>query len=155
MFPGLLHFSILYLSPYFRYWLHFRAVNETTDTLKMSLYLYNFDTVTVHIFQNGQFKEAITVGKQLREHPSKQKRMMIELQQYGYIKKTEGNKKQGYQYEITNYQEYGELQQQINNAMDEVLLKLKGEVVSSPAVVHRNGKPLKTATAKQHRAVVQ
>lgn len=78
---------------------------------------------------------------------------MIELQQYGYIRKAEGNQKQGYHYEVINYGEYDVLQQQINNAMDEVLYKL--QAVSGSVVVHTNGKPLKAATAKDKRQVVQ
>ena len=110
-----------------------------------------------NLLQQSQQRTFINkdIRRQLREHPSKQKRMMTELQQYGYIKKTEGNKKQGFYYEVINYEEYGQLQQRINNALDEILLRLKGEVVSSSEVVHSNGKPLKAATIKQRRQVVQ
>lgn len=93
------------------------------------------------------------IRKKLKEHPSKQKRMMIELQQYGYIRKAEGNQKQGYHYEVISYGEYDLLQQQINTAMDEVLHRL--QVVSGSGVVHVNGKPLKAATTKQRKEVVQ
>jgi signal transduction histidine kinase len=57
----------------YRDWLRLKAVNETTDTLKMSLYLHPFDTVSVFVFQNGQFKEEITVGRMIRVHPQKEK----------------------------------------------------------------------------------
>jgi hypothetical protein len=95
------------------------------------------------------------IRRQLREHPSKQKRMMIELQQYGYIRKTEGDKKKGFVYEVISYEEYNSLQHRINTTLDEILLKLKGEVVSGSKVVHSNGEPLKAATIKQRRQVVQ
>lgn len=93
------------------------------------------------------------IRKQLKEHPSKQKRFMIELQEYGYIRKAEGNRKQGFVYEVVNGEEYNQLQTTIHNAMDEALQRL--QVVSSSQVVHVNGKPLKAATAKQKKEVVQ
>lgn len=94
------------------------------------------------------------IRKELKEHPSTQKRMMIRLQQYGYIRKVEGNRKQGYRYEVINDSEYEELQQRITGALDEILLKLKTGV-SGPQVVQRKGKPLKQATVKKSTEVVQ
>jgi hypothetical protein len=88
--------------------------------------------------------------KQLREHPSKQKRMMIELQQYGYIRKVEGNKKQGFIYEIINEEEYKQLQQSIHTALDDILQNLR-----SLPVVQQNSKPLKPTAAKGKKEVVQ
>lgn len=93
------------------------------------------------------------IRKQLKEHPSQQKRFMIELQEYGYIRKAEGNRKQGFVYEVVNDQEYNQLERTIHNAMDEALQRL--QVVSSSPVVQLNSKPLKAATAKQKRQVVQ
>ena len=95
------------------------------------------------------------IRKVFREHPSKQKRFMIELQQYGFIYKKEGDKKKGFVYAVAGDEEYGQLQQCINNAMDEILYRLKGEVVSSSEVVQSNGKPLKAVTIRQGKQVVQ
>ncbi|MDP4131038.1 MAG: hypothetical protein Q8939_12825 [Bacteroidota bacterium] len=87
---------------------------------------------------------------ELREHPSKQKRFMIELQQYGYIRRVEGNKKQGFVYEITGEDEYQKLRQAVHTALSDVLQRLSG----SP-VVQQGSKPLKAATAKKNKEVVQ
>jgi hypothetical protein len=105
------------------------------------------------------------IRKVFREHPSKQKRFMIELQQYGFIYKKEGDRKKGFVYAVAGDEEYGQLQQCINNAMDEILMKLSspegggregaGEVVSSSEVVQGNSKPLKPVTIRQRKQVVQ
>jgi predicted transcriptional regulator len=88
-----------------------------------------------------------SIRKYFREHPSKQKRFMIELQQYGLVKKIDGDKKKGFVYEVISNEEYSKLQQSINTAMDEVL--------SSLQVVQGSSKPLKAATAKRKTEVVQ
>jgi hypothetical protein len=88
-----------------------------------------------------------SIRKVMREHPSKQKRFMIELQQYGLIKKVDGDKKKGFVYEVMSNEEYSRLQQSINGAMDEIL--------SSLQVVQPNSKPLKPFTSKRKAAVVQ
>ncbi len=93
------------------------------------------------------------VRKIFREHPSKQKRFMIELQQYGYIKKVEGNKKKGFLYEIVSPEEYHQLQQRIHTALDTVLQQLQG--ASGSVVVQPDSKPLKAATTKKKAEVVQ
>ena len=78
---------------------------------------------------------------------------MIELQQYGFIKKTDGDKKKGFVYEVVSTEEYSRLQESINTALDDVLKKLQG--VSSSVVVQAPVKPLKAAPVKRKVAVVQ
>lgn len=77
----------------------------------------------------------------LQQHPSTQKRMMVELQQYGYVQKVEGNKKQGYVYGVVSEGEYKALQDRIHQALDGVLSKLRSSVV-----VQGGSEPLKPAT---------
>ena len=91
-----------------------------------------------------------SIRKIFREHPSKQKRFMIELQQYGFIYKKEGDKKKGFVYGIVSDEEYNRLQQSIDMVLNEVLRGLRGS-----QVVQLNGKPLKAATAKERKQVVQ
>jgi hypothetical protein len=91
-----------------------------------------------------------SIRKVFREHPSKQKRFMIELQQYGFIRKVDGDKKKGFVYEVVSNEEYSRLQYTINTVLDEVLQKLSGSVV-----VQQHSKPLKAATAKRKVEVVQ
>jgi hypothetical protein len=94
-----------------------------------------------------------SIRKVFREHPSKQKRFMIELQQYGFIRKVDGDKKKGFVYEVVSNEEYQRLQQMINTALDDVLQRLQG--ASGSVVVHEHSKPLKAATTKRKLAVVQ
>lgn len=107
-----------------------------------------FEGLKQHLQQHNQktFVNS-SIRKVMREHPSKQKRFMIELQQYGLIKKVDGDKKKGFVYEVMSNEEYGRLQQSINTAMDEVL--------SSLQVVQDSSKPLKAAASKRKVAVVQ
>jgi len=104
-----------------------------------------FEQLKEHLQQSNQktFVNS-SIRKVFREHPSKQKRFMIELQQYGLIKKVDGDKKKGFVYEVISNEEYSRLQQSINGAMDEVLQRLRGL-----QVVQQDGKPLKAATTKK------
>jgi hypothetical protein len=94
-----------------------------------------------------------SIRKVFREHPSKQKRFMIELQQYGFIRKVDGDKKKGFVYEVVSNEEYNKLQHTINTALDEVLQGLQDG--SGSVVVQQGSKPLKAATAKRKTEVVQ
>lgn len=87
----------------------------------------------------------------LRTEHSKQKKYMIELQQYGYVRKTEGDKKKGYQYEITNFEEYQELQARINTVLDDILDTLKAQVVQKFQEVLLENELLKPLSIKKTR----
>ena len=87
------------------------------------------------------------VRKELREHPSTQKRFMIELQQFGFIRKVDGDKKRGFVYEVVSTEEYLRLKGTINSALDEVLERLKRP--SGTPVVQSSSEPLKVATTKR------
>jgi hypothetical protein len=67
-----------------------------------------------------------TVREALRESPSNQKKYMAELQQYGFVRKKEGDKKNGFVYEVVHYEEYEKLRQRIHTVLDAVLLSIQG-----------------------------
>jgi hypothetical protein len=94
-----------------------------------------------------------SIRKVFREHPSKQKRFMIELQQYGLIRRLEGDRKRGFVYEVVSEEEYRRLQDTINTALDDVLKNI--EAASGSQVVQRGGEPLKPAPTKKRKEVVQ
>jgi transcription initiation factor IIE alpha subunit len=71
------------------------------------------------LFSSKQIREG------LKENPNTQKKYMAELQLYGYVRKKDGDKKKGFSYEVVSSDEYQQLQQQIHNALDEVLSKLQ------------------------------
>lgn len=84
----------------------------------------------------------------LRINPNTQKMYMAELGRYGYIQKTEGDKKKGFQYSISSFEEYAELQARVSTVLDEVLDKVKqNEGVELEEVVRRK-QPLKSPSAK-------
>lgn len=96
----------------------------------------------------------------LRINHNTQKMYMAELQQYGYIRKTTGDKKKGYSYEVSSFEEYEQLQARINTVLDDILQQLKvgkktiasggtpQEVVKLEEVVSPK-QPLKTPPIKE------
>lgn len=81
---------------------------------------------------------------------SQQKKYMVELQQHGYIRKAKGNKKQGYHYEISSFEEYEQLQTSINTVLDKMLETLKtSTVVQKFQEVPSPNEPLKTLPTKE------
>lgn len=84
------------------------------------------------------------IRKKLRINQSNQKRWTINLVSNYYLKRIKGNKNQGYQYQITSYEEYRQLKDKINSALDESLEKLKGclpQAERSKSVQSKNEPP--------------
>jgi len=67
------------------------------------------------------------IRKVMRLNPSNLKRYMIELTRYGYVKISGGSKYKGYEYQIADYQEYENLRSEIDQRLEEILQKIKGE----------------------------
>ncbi|MHA4812653.1 CHC2 zinc finger domain-containing protein [Flavitalea flava] len=61
----------------------------------------------------------------LRLAPSTLKRYLVELQRYGYIKVSGGNRYTKYEYAITNYQEYDQLKSAIDQHLQEILHRIR------------------------------
>ena len=64
----------------------------------------------------------------LKEKPGNQKRYMVELQQYGFIKKIADentNQRKGFLYEVVSYEEYQQLQNSISRTLDNILQSLQ------------------------------
>jgi len=101
------------------------------------------------------FKNA-DVRKALRENHSNQKRYMTQLQRAGLLKRTKGNKKQGFLYEVLSHEEYQNLKKGIDGVLDGIFQRLKNgddkkvdcpealEVDQSSEEVHRAVEPLQT-----------
>ena len=68
------------------------------------------------------------IRKDMRLHPSNMKRYMIELQRYGHIKIKTGNRYRGYEYEITDYEEYEDLKSSIDQRIENILTSIKAEI---------------------------
>jgi hypothetical protein len=69
------------------------------------------------------------INREIRKHyklePTKQKRFTKALLESYYLKRTQGNKARGYEYEIVSPDEYMQLQSKINNVLAENLEKIK------------------------------
>ncbi|MBL6447638.1 hypothetical protein JMN32_15070 [Fulvivirga sp. 29W222] len=74
--------------------------------------------------QNQESFYSKTLRTHFRTYPMKINRYIRTLEQYGYLQKTGGNRKQGYEYEITDWEDYTRLQAGVN-ILDELLKKLK------------------------------
>ena len=66
----------------------------------------------------------------LRINPSNQKRYMIQLQEAGLIQKTKGNKRNGYLYEVANYEDYTNTHLQIENLLNTTIKELEVQTSS-------------------------
>jgi DNA primase len=76
------------------------------------------------------------IREQIRINPHNLKYYLSQLLQYGYIKIIGGNKyKQGYEYEITSRNEYAELTNNIENALDKALQRIKEKMQNSEKVM--------------------
>ena len=98
-----------------------RKADELTTACRSFL-----ERLKSHLKTKGQntFK-AKDIRSELRIHASSLKKYLLELSVNGYIKVSGGNKAKGYLYEITSYEEYEQLKSSINNALDDLLEKIK------------------------------
>jgi DNA primase len=72
----------------------------------------------------------------MRINPNNLKYYLGQLQQYGYLKVVGGNKyKQGYEYEVSDLQEYERLSGTLLTALDEALLRITPE--TTPESIHQ------------------
>ena len=72
------------------------------------------------------------VRETFRMNPNNLKYYLVQLLRYNYIKITGGNRhKSGYEYEITNTEEYRQLNENLTNALDTALNNIKKKLVGS------------------------
>ncbi|MFZ6053510.1 hypothetical protein [Halocola ammonii] len=82
------------------------------------------------------------IRKALRINESNQKRWTLSLLYNYYLKRVKGTRSKGYEYEITSYEEYRKLKEQIGNVLDETLEKLAAPKRSK--TVQKKNEPRKT-----------
>jgi hypothetical protein len=114
-----------------------------------------FEGLKAHLKQNNikQFTNK-EIRSAMRINHNTQKMFMVSLQQYGYIKKTEGDKKKGFYYEVNSYEEYSQLETRIASVLDQILQATKNEEVKKLEEVVKPVQPLKPAPAKRKKAEV-
>jgi hypothetical protein len=67
------------------------------------------------------------VRQVIRINPSNQKRYMVQLQDYDYVQKVQGEKGKTHHYEITNLEEYEQLKAGISSILDKIFVQINKE----------------------------
>ena len=67
----------------------------------------------------------ISARQALKIKSSNQKRYMVALQEWGLVQKVKGDKKNGFAYEVTTYEDQKERDKRIQNVMDNIVSLLK------------------------------
>ena len=80
-------------------------------------------------FTNVQARQA------LRVKSSNQKRYMAALQEWGLVRKVKGDKKNGFAYEVTTYEDQQQRNQRITTVLDEILVHLNASGSRRPKEV--------------------
>jgi DNA primase len=113
-----------------------------SDELNQALRNF-YETLKYHVKASGKgafySKE---IREKLRMNPMTVNRYTRELENRNFIRRTGGNKKAGFEYEITNWQEYSRLRSNIH-ALDEVLTRLKSQYnmsITKPDVILKPSK---------------
>lgn len=95
-----------------------------------------FESLKYHLKVTGKESfYAKEVRARLRLNPMTQNRYIRELEYRGYIKRTGGNRKSGFEYEVANWEEYGKLQEGIR-VLNQVLDQIKAKY-NSITVLHK------------------
>ncbi len=91
--------------------------------------------------KNGEVFYTQEIRKKLRISSSTIHRHIRELKVNGYLKYKGGNKFRGYEYQIADYQEYDQLKNQIDQRLQDILLKInkQGIPVSQTYPISENG----------------
>jgi len=87
-----------------------------------------FELLKSHVKAAGKDPNATFFAKDIRKtyrmHPMQLTRHLIQLEKRGYIKQVSSNRKTGFEYQVTEWEEYSQLQESVN-IMDTILAKLK------------------------------
>jgi len=78
--------------------------------------------------------------KELRVNASNQKRYMIALQEWGLVQKVKGDKKNGFNYEVTTYEDQKQRNQRIESVMDNIVAEIKKSTETSDRSSKRSSK---------------
>lgn len=87
-----------------------------------------FEQLKGHVKAGSKDPNATFFAKDIRKtyrmHPMQLMRYLVQLERRGYIKQVSSNRKTGFEYQVTEWEEYSQLQEGIN-VMDTILAKLK------------------------------
>ena len=87
-----------------------------------------FEQLKGHVKAGNKDPNATFFAKDIRKtyrmHPMQLTRHLVQLERRGYIKQVSSNRKTGFEYQVTEWEEYSQLQEGVN-IMDTILAKLK------------------------------
>jgi DNA-binding MarR family transcriptional regulator len=87
-----------------------------------------FEQLKSHVKAANKDPNATFFAKDIRKayriHPMQLTRHLIQLERRGYIKQVSSNRKTGFEYQVTEWEEYSQLQEGVN-ILDTILAKLK------------------------------
>jgi hypothetical protein len=85
-----------------------------------------FEQLKLHLKKEGKKSfYGSSVRKALRLNPSNLKRYMVELTRHGYVKISSGNPYKGFEYLVTDYEEYAQLKDNIDQKLEEILVAIR------------------------------
>lgn len=88
-----------------------------------------FELLKAYLKANGErtFTNA-EIRRALRIHPSNQKRHMLQLAQAGLVRKTKGDKRNGYLYEVVSYDEYQAINKRIEKILNDTIIEIESKI---------------------------
>jgi DNA-binding HxlR family transcriptional regulator len=101
-----------------------------------------FEQLKSHIKAGNKDPNATFFAKDIRKtyrmHPMQLTRHLVQLERRGYIKQVSSNRKTGFEYQVTEWEEYSQLQEGVN-IMDTILAKLKKLKTKAPSPLEKAG----------------
>lgn len=87
-----------------------------------------FERLKTHLKQKGEstFTNA-EIRRVLRLNPSNQKRYMVQLQLAELVRKSKGNKRKGYLYEVVTYDDYETTNRQIKELLSQTITEIENK----------------------------
>jgi len=99
-----------------------------------------FECLKAYLKQNNQptFTNS-EIRRTLRVNPSNQKRYMLHLQLADLVRKSKGDKRKGYSYEVVSYNDYEATNKQIQQLLNQTITEMKNKILvrgDSPQACH-------------------
>ena len=115
-------------------WLVKESLLRKSDELSGELRDF-FELLKTKVDKENSFY-AKDIRKGLRMHPMKLSRYLVSLEKRGYLKRTGGNRQQGFEYQVSEWEDYEMLKEGID-ILDTKLQELKAKAIKNSQPGHR------------------